>query len=170
MTQIFQSQSPSHNYIFVMEVFVMKKKKCGIRSISYTASLCMCNISTSHNKVTGWGYLNDPVLSSKLLLYSCMQSRAETRLLSLCNYTSLRLQGHSVTLRICHCFACCWIFWMKSIYSWLKWGEAPTGRVIATPPHCASVITCWKDYLHSCSEKRISFFSFFFSVVLVCLN
>lgn len=69
-------------------------------------------------KVTSWGYLDDPVLYSGLLLYSCMQ--AETRLCS-CNYTSMGLQGHSVILRARQCFACCWNFWLQTIYSWLKW-------------------------------------------------
>ena len=68
------------------------------------------------------------------------------------NYTSVGLQGHSITSGACQCLACCWNFWTKTIPSWFKKDEEPACSVI-TP--LLSLCCSEGLFAHGCSGYRI---------------
>lgn len=97
-----------------------------VRQISYvtTHTRAIFQPPITRLKVTGWSYLSDPVLHSEPLLYSCMQSQAESRNSTVCHSTSVGLQGRRVTLRAHQCSSLP-LKLLKTINSRVKGGEAP---------------------------------------------
>lgn len=101
---------------YVTEGFVIKRSSASIEWIKdrkdflHNINLCMCNIPISHNQVIGdrLGLPEWPRASTSFCCIHVCKAELKPELHSLCNYTSVGLQGHFVTLRgLISVFACC---------------------------------------------------------------
>lgn len=99
------------------------------------------------------------------------KAQLKPELRSLCNYSSVGLQGHSVDIKAPSLFCRLFILQNPDHLFLIKAGWGASGPCNYTPPHhCASVSTCLKNYLHTVAVGRRLFDSGFSLLELIkCL-